>query len=68
MNYYFERHQYLKFEVLDGLNSGSDEVIGSIETTLGAIIGSKNQTFTGELRKIGHEKSRGRIILKVDSV
>jgi Ca2+-dependent lipid-binding protein len=43
INYYFERHQYLKFEVYDGLNaSGSLDLIGTVETSLGYIVGAKN--------------------------
>ena len=42
MGYYFERHQPLKFELMDGDNNGSYQLIGSTETTLGNIMGSKN--------------------------
>jgi hypothetical protein len=42
IEYYFERHQYIKFEVQDGNNaSGNAELIGIIETTVGTIVGSK---------------------------
>ena len=42
ISYYFERHQYLKFEVVDGNNmSGTYDMIGVTETTLGNIVGSK---------------------------
>ena len=50
LNFYFEKHQYIKFEVMDGMNSGGKmELIGSVETTLGAIVGSKGQTFMQEI-------------------
>ena len=39
MDYFFEKHQLIKFEVMDG--DGEEKLIGSAETTLGTIIGSK---------------------------
>ena len=42
VGYYFEKHQPLKFDIMDGDNSGNKlELIGSIETTVGAIMGAK---------------------------
>ena len=42
VNYYFEKHQYIKFEVNDGMNTGGRfEMIGFAETTVGTIVGSK---------------------------
>ena len=38
--YQFERHQYLKFEIIDVDSETEFEVIGSAETTLGKIAGS----------------------------
>ena len=50
MGYYFERHQPLKFEIMDGDNGGNNfQPIGTMETTLGGIMGSKNQTFITDL-------------------
>lgn len=46
IGYYFEKHQPLRFEVMDGDNRGGKlQMIGAAETTLGAIMGCKNQTF-----------------------
>jgi hypothetical protein len=40
----------LKFDIFDGDNSGRKlQLIGSVETTLGAVMGSKNQTFVRDL-------------------
>jgi hypothetical protein len=51
MTYYFERHQPLRFEVFDGDNSGGNfQMIGFIETTVGQIMGSKNQTYIADLK------------------
>ena len=70
IEYYFERHQYIKFEVQDGNNaSGNSELIGIVETTVGTVVGSKQQTFMGELFIPGKaQKSRGKIIVRADSV
>jgi hypothetical protein len=38
------------------------------ETTLGNIVGSKQQTYMADLTKQGHSSSRGKIIVRVDSV
>ena len=66
MDYFFEKHQLIKFEVMDG--DGEEKLIGSAETTLGTIIGSKQQTFTSELLITGINTSRGKIIVRVDNV
>lgn len=69
VSYYFERHQYFKFEVVDSNNIGGNlDLIGIIETTLGTIVGSKNQTFTGQLVKPGSSSKRGSIEVRADSV
>lgn len=42
INYYFERHQYIRFEVVDGDNAlGGVDMIGITETTVGGILGAK---------------------------
>lgn len=57
------------FEVVDGDNvSGRHDVIGSAETTLGAIVGAKQQTFMAELTKKSESKSRGKLIVRADPV
>ena len=69
ISYYFERHQPLRFEVCDGDNSGgSMQIIGFIETTLGQIMGSKNQTFIADLKVAGKPESQGKIVVRGDSV
>lgn len=68
VNYYFEKHQYIKFEVVDGNNVGGTlDLIGTCETTIGAIVGSKQQTFMGDLLA-GTTTSRGKIIVRADAV
>jgi hypothetical protein len=57
ISYFFEKHQPLRFEVMDGDNkSGKYELIGAAEVTLGAIMGSKRQTCTIELQ---HNSRKG---------
>ena len=69
VNFYFEKHQHVKFEVLDGNNaSGAYDMIGFAETTLGAMVGAKQQTFTSDLLTASSQKSRGKIIVRCDSV
>jgi hypothetical protein len=69
VSYYFERHQYFKFEVVDSNNIGGNlDMIGIVETTLGAIVGAKQQTFIAELKKPGSTSKRGQIIIRADSV
>lgn len=41
LNFFFEKCQNIKFEVYDGDGIGSDELIGTAETTLGTIVGAK---------------------------
>ena len=53
--YFFERNQKFKFEVVDDDGSGSSDPIGSVETTMGNIMGSRAQTYVTDL--IGHGKS-----------
>ena len=41
LNYYFEKAQRLKFEMIDGDGAGEFDMIGSVETTVGNIMGAK---------------------------
>ena len=41
IQYFFEKKQELKFEMVDDDGNGSYDMIGSIETSLGAIMGAK---------------------------
>lgn len=56
--------QKLKFEVIDLDNGGDFDLIGSIETTVGDVVGSRNSTFTGELKAKSGDKSMGKIIVR----
>jgi len=50
----------------DNEYGGGDE-IGCIETTVGNIMGARQQTFTADLVK-GGKTNRGQIIIRADSV
>lgn len=49
MYFYFEKHQPLKFKVLDVDRGHTFNNIGSIETTLGRILASPGQTVIEDL-------------------
>jgi hypothetical protein len=66
--YNFERHQKMKFEVVDDDGNNSFDEIGTIETTLGNIMGSKAQTFTADLVGNGKPGSLGSIIVRAESL
>lgn len=69
MDYYFEKEQRIKVEVYD-VDLTELEHIGSIETSLGAIMGSMNTTLMGDLYlpNKAKPKSRGKIILRAEKV
>ena len=65
--FYFEKTQKIKFEVWDKDSEIDFEFVGSVETTVGIIMGSKAQTFNTEIL----DKKRavvGMIIVRADSV
>ena len=55
--YQFEKHQRLRFEVLDIDIAGTTEFIGYIETSMGQVMGAKQQAYIAELK---HDQSRGK--------
>ena len=67
INYYFEVKQRLKFEVQDDDGKGNFQLIGEVETTVGAVAGAQNQTSILDLHSNG-TKSTGKIIVRVDRV
>ncbi len=69
MNYYFEKVQKLKFVMIDADdNSGSGDEIGICETTLGNIMGARQQTFTTDLIEPGRKDKRGQIIIRAEAI
>eukprot|EP01119_Soliformovum_irregulare_P001210 TRINITY_DN10930_c0_g1_i1.p1 TRINITY_DN10930_c0_g1~~TRINITY_DN10930_c0_g1_i1.p1 ORF type:complete len:541 (-),score=152.66 TRINITY_DN10930_c0_g1_i1:47-1642(-) len=73
--YYFEQVQNLRFRVLDvdhdGATESEQDYIGSAESTLGNIVGSKYHEVSLTLTKPGahsHANDRGRIVIKAEEV
>lgn len=67
VDYSFEKHQKLRFLVLDKDITDSEE-IGYFETSMGLIMGSRNQTLVADLK---HDKStgkRGQIIIRAEAI
>lgn len=54
--------------MIDDDGKGSFDLIGEIETTLGNIMGAKQQTFQGDLKILSDRKSRGRIIVRAEGL
>ena len=60
--------QKLRFFVVDmDLGQAYDE-IGYFETTIGNVMGAKNQTLTAELKHDTHSGKRGQIIIRAEAV
>ena len=66
VDFIFETKQSLRFEVWDVDESTKDDFIGSVETTVGEIMGARKQTLTLTLRS--GSKTTGQIIIKGDKV
>lgn len=62
VDYIFEMQQHVKFQLVNSTNSNS---VGSVETTIGAIVGAKNQTLILELKDEKGE-FRGKIAFRCD--
>lgn len=67
MEYIFEVRQTLRFEVWDNDTDSNDDLIGGVETTIGNIVGSKNQICILDL-KDSSSKNKGKIILRADRI
>jgi Ca2+-dependent lipid-binding protein len=68
VDFIFEARQELKFEVMDEddkLDSKNDDFIGSVETTLGAMAGARDQTLILSLNN-PKKNNVGKIILRVE--
>ena len=68
VDYIFEAKQELKFEVFDEddkSNAKNDDFIGSVETTLGALAGARDQTCILNLASTKN-KNPGKVILRVE--
>ena len=58
----------MKIEVQDYDGPGKFDLIGTIETTVGNIVGSKDFTFNGDLHKNSQKAIRGHLTARVSPV
>ena len=66
VSFFFERNQKVRFEVYD-IDGSSKEFIGSMETSLAKVMGSRSQTYTAKIEsKSG--KITGSITIKLDKI
>lgn len=66
-DYFFEREQQIKMMVYD-VDGSSKDFIGKNECTIAQIIGSVRQTYLADLTLENNKTSRGKIIVRLDSV
>ena len=66
VTYSFEKSQKLRFNVWDK-DLNSMEEIGYIETSMGSIMGARNQTQTAELKYDKSASKRGQIIIRAEA-
>lgn len=68
--FFFEKHQYLKFVVVDGDNNNKEKIIGRVKTELGRICGAPLQKYTETIlkNKLDSKKKQGILIVHADSV
>lgn len=67
ITYYFEKHQFMRFKVLDGDNMlGNVKMIGTADTTVGTIVGSSGSSLTMNITN--SNRVNGMITLKFDPV
>jgi len=67
VNYSFEKQQKLRFNVWDKDINDMEE-IGYLETSMGSIMGARNQTQTSELKYDKSAGKRGQIIVRAESI
>ncbi|CAK55659.1 unnamed protein product (macronuclear) [Paramecium tetraurelia] len=66
LDFIFEVNQYLRFLVVDsdGDDIKDDDIIGTLNTTVGEIMGSRNQVYMGQLSY--KNKQTGKLLVKAD--
>lgn len=67
VDFVFEVKQPIRFEVRDDDGQSSEE-IGFVETTIGSLVGAKNQTSILELHTKSTQKSQGKLVVRCDRV
>lgn len=67
VDFVFEKKQPLRLQVWDKDDDGKDDVIGTVDTTVGDIMGAKKQVLELNLTLKGN-KSTGKLIIKGDKI
>jgi hypothetical protein len=68
-NYNFEKHQKIKYEVVDDDGGNSFDMIGTYESSMGDLMGSRAQTLDKDLVQNGKKPgSLGKVIVRAESV
>ena len=68
VDYIFEEKQSLRFEVWDNHTTDGDDLIGAVETSLGNIVGAKNQVCILDIFCQKSKKPRGKLIVRADKI
>jgi len=66
VDFIFETHQHIKFEIIDIDGPTHFEMIGNVETTVGTIMGARKQTFIADIKH--KEKVTGKLIVRAEKV
>lgn len=67
LDYIFETQQHIRFDCIDIDSKTSFDFIGSVTTTLGHIVGSKNQMVVADLMDKNGKKA-GKLIVRAEKV
>lgn len=65
VDYVFEFQQYVKFQLMLKVQNGQPVRLGSVETSIGAIVGAKSQILVLDLKN-NHGESSGEICFKYE--
>ena len=66
--YFFEKQQTFVFEVVDDDGAGSTDKIGSITTTMGDIMGARQQCLITDLLHNGQKRGAQKIMITAETV
>jgi hypothetical protein len=67
MKYYFEKVQKLKFVMVDDDGAGKVDVIGTVFTQMGDIMGARAQCLVADIVQ-GGKSNRGKMIIRAEGV
>jgi Ca2+-dependent lipid-binding protein len=61
LDYVFEIHQELRFEIFDYDNGIEDDFLGEVKCSLGAVAGAKSQTLICDIKNSKANNSKGTV-------